>query len=103
MAPRELNELEIAESLSGLPGWTLEDNRLVRSYGLPGHLPAVALVVHIAAVQEELNHHADLALTYNRLGVSVTTHSVGGRVTELDVRLARRIEELAGAHGATDA
>jgi 4a-hydroxytetrahydrobiopterin dehydratase len=32
--------------------------------------------------------------------VSVNTHSVGGKVTELDVRLARRIEEIAPSHGA---
>ncbi|MDT0442400.1 MULTISPECIES: 4a-hydroxytetrahydrobiopterin dehydratase [unclassified Streptomyces] len=101
MAPRPLTGQEIEQALAGLPGWTLEDDRLVRSYGLAGHLPAVALLVHIATVQEELDHHADLALTYNRLGVAVHTHSVGGKVTELDVRLARRIEDLAPAHGAS--
>jgi 4a-hydroxytetrahydrobiopterin dehydratase len=100
MAPQPLTELEIAESLSGLPGWSVADDRLVRSYGLAGHLPAVAMLVHIATLQEELNHHADLTLTYDRLGVSVHTHSVGGKVTGLDVQLARRIEEIAPGHGA---
>jgi 4a-hydroxytetrahydrobiopterin dehydratase len=61
----------------------------------------VALLVHIATVQEELNHHADLTLGYNRLGVSVTTHSAGNRITDFDTRLAQRIEELAAAHGAS--
>lgn len=101
MAPQPLTEVEIAEVLSGLPGWTLANDRLVREYRLAGHLPAVAMLVHVATVQEELNHHADLALTYNRLGVAVNTHSVGGRVTELDAQLATRIEELAAAHGAS--
>ncbi|MGK5532641.1 4a-hydroxytetrahydrobiopterin dehydratase [Streptomyces sp. URMC 129] len=100
MAPQPLNELEIAETLSGLPGWSLENDRLVRGYRLPGHPQAVAMLVHIATVQEEMNHHADLTLGYNRLGVSVTTHSAGGRVTELDVMLARRIDALAPAHDA---
>ncbi|GAA1917357.1 4a-hydroxytetrahydrobiopterin dehydratase [Streptomyces sodiiphilus] len=100
MAPQPLTETDIAEALSGLPGWTLEENRLVRSYGFDGHLPAVAMLVHIAAIHEEMDHHADLALGYNRLGVAVHTHSAGGRVTELDTRLARRIEEIAAGHGA---
>ncbi len=101
MAPQPLTELEIAEALSGLPGWTLQEDRLVREYTLAGHLPAVAMLVHIATVQEELNHHADLTLTYNRLGVGVNTHSVGGKVTELDTQLAIRIEDLAPSHGAS--
>lgn len=51
MAPQPLTEPEIAEALSGLPGWTLEQNRVVRGYRLDGHLAAVALLVHIATVQ----------------------------------------------------
>ncbi|ARQ67854.1 4a-hydroxytetrahydrobiopterin dehydratase [Streptomyces marincola] len=101
MAPKPLTGQEIEEALAGLPGWAHEDGRLVREYALPGHLAAVALLVHIATVQEEMDHHADLTLTYNRLGVAVNTHSVGGKVTELDVRLARRVEEMAPAHGAS--
>ena len=100
MAPEPLTETEITEKLGELPGWTVEEHRLIRNYGLPGHLAAVALLVHIAAIQEELGHHADLALTYDRLGIAVTTHSAGGRLTALDFDLARRIEEIAPAHGA---
>ncbi|WP_049574239.1 4a-hydroxytetrahydrobiopterin dehydratase [Streptomyces sp. SBT349] len=101
MAPRKLTGDQIAEALESLPGWAVEDDRLVRNYGLPSHLAAVALLVQIATFQEDLDHHADLALVYNRLGVSVSTHSVGGKVTELDVELARRIEAVAPAHSAT--
>lgn len=100
MAPQPLTDLEISEALSGLPGWAVEDDRLVRGYKLGGHMAAVAMVVHIATAQEELDHHADLTLTYNKLGVAVNTHSVGGKVTELDTQLARRIEEIAAGHGA---
>lgn len=101
MPPQPLTELEIAESLGALPGWALAEDRLVRTYTLSGHLPAVAMLVHVATVQEQLNHHAELTLTYNRLGVAVNTHSIGGRISELDVQLASRIEELALAHGAS--
>jgi 4a-hydroxytetrahydrobiopterin dehydratase len=59
------------------------------------------MLVHIATVQEEMNHHADLTLTYNRLAVAVNTHSAGGKVTELDTQLATRVEELSLAHGAS--
>ncbi|MEU9122227.1 4a-hydroxytetrahydrobiopterin dehydratase [Streptomyces sp. NPDC048506] len=95
-----LGEKEIEERLAELPGWTAADDRLQRSYAFAGHLPAAVMVMHIARIQEELGHHADLTLGYNRLSVAVNTHSVGGRITHLDIELARRIEEIAPAHGA---
>ncbi|HEX5565936.1 MAG TPA: 4a-hydroxytetrahydrobiopterin dehydratase [Streptomyces sp.] len=100
MAPRPLTPEETDAALAELSGWSVEDDLLKRSYSFPGHLPALAMVVHVAQIQEELDHHADLLLGYNTVGVSVNTHSVGGKVTGLDVRLARRIEEIAPAHGA---
>ncbi|NGO69859.1 4a-hydroxytetrahydrobiopterin dehydratase [Streptomyces boncukensis] len=100
MLPEPLSTPEIEEALAELPGWALEGDRLVRTYSLPRHLPAAAMVMHVAAIQEELDHHAELALGYNTLGVSVNTHTVGGRVTGLDLALARRIEAIAPDHGA---
>ena len=101
MAPEPLTEQETDEALAELSGWAVDAGRLTRGYSFPKHLPAAAMVIHIAAVQEELGHHADLTLSYNTLGVAVNTHSVGGKITELDVALARRIEALAPTHGAS--
>jgi 4a-hydroxytetrahydrobiopterin dehydratase len=58
------------------------------------------MVVHIAQVQEELNHHSDLTLGYDTVALTVHTHSAGGAVTALDFGLARRVEDLAPVHGA---
>ncbi|MFP8886232.1 MULTISPECIES: 4a-hydroxytetrahydrobiopterin dehydratase [Streptomyces] len=100
MAPRPLTSQEIDAALAELPGWEFTEDRLRRTYSFAGHFPAAAMVLHVARIQEEMNHHADLLLGYDSVGVSVNTHSVGGKVTELDVRLARRIEEIAPSHGA---
>ncbi|ANZ15420.1 4a-hydroxytetrahydrobiopterin dehydratase [Streptomyces noursei] len=94
-----LDDAEIADRLIELPGWTVEGDRLHRRYRFDRHFQAAAMVMHISQIQEELGHHAELTLGYNHLGVSVNTHSVGGRVTHLDFGLARRIEEIAAAHG----
>ncbi len=58
------------------------------------------MVVHVAQVQEELDHHSDLTLGYDTVSLAVHTHSAGGAVTEKDVELARRVEDLATGHGA---
>lgn len=100
MPDEPLSQKEIEDRLAGLPGWSLEDGRLTRSYRLGSHVAATAMVVHIAQVQEELNHHSDLTLGYDTVSLSVHTHSAGGAVTAKDLDLARRVEDLAPGHGA---
>ncbi|MGK5628919.1 4a-hydroxytetrahydrobiopterin dehydratase [Streptomyces sp. URMC 123] len=99
MAPEPLSRQEIQTALKDLRGWSFDDNKLTRTFTFEGHLAAAAIVGQIARVQDHRDHHADLTLSYDKVTVAVNTHSVGGRVTELDVDLARRIEELVEEHG----
>ncbi|WOT33058.1 4a-hydroxytetrahydrobiopterin dehydratase [Streptomyces coeruleorubidus] len=100
MPVEPLSQKEVEDRLAELPGWSLDGDRLTRSYRLGSHFAATAMVVHIAQVQEELDHHSDLTLGYNSVSLSVHTHSAGGAVTEKDFELARRVEYLAPGHGA---
>jgi 4a-hydroxytetrahydrobiopterin dehydratase len=100
MPVEPLSQKDIEDRLAELPGWSLDGDRISRSYRLGSHFAAAGLVVHIAQVQDELDHHSDLTLGYHTVSLSVNTHTVGA-VTELDLGLARRIEELAPAHGAS--
>ncbi|WP_055549049.1 4a-hydroxytetrahydrobiopterin dehydratase [Streptomyces sp. NBRC 110028] len=102
MAVEPLARTEIEERLEQLPGWSFADDRLSRGYVFDGHPQAAGLVAEIARIQDELGHHSDLTLGYNKVTVTVNTHSVGGKVTELDLALARRIEDAAPGHGAHD-
>lgn len=101
MAPEALSEQQIQEALAGLAGWTADGGGIARTYTFAGHLPAAAMAVHVAAVQEELNHHSEMTLGYNKLSLTVTTHSAGSKVTRKDVELARRVEDIAPGHGAS--
>ncbi|MEV7611701.1 4a-hydroxytetrahydrobiopterin dehydratase [Streptomyces sp. NPDC089799] len=101
MPSEPLSQKEIEDRLRELPGWAFEDDHILRTYRLGGHMEASALVAHIAAVQQELNHHSDLTLGYNTVRLSVNTHSAGDTVTETDFELAQRVEDIAPAHGAS--
>ncbi|WP_149826707.1 4a-hydroxytetrahydrobiopterin dehydratase [Streptomyces tailanensis] len=101
MPVEPLSQKEIEDRLAELPGWSLDGDRIARSYRLGSHFAATAMVVHIAQTQEELDHHSDLTLGYNTVSLTVNTHSVGGAVTEKDFELARRVEALAPGHGAS--
>ncbi|MFF9804347.1 4a-hydroxytetrahydrobiopterin dehydratase [Streptomyces coeruleorubidus] len=100
MPVEPLSQKEVEDRLAELPGWSFDGDRLTRSYRLGSHFAATAMVVHIAQVQEELDHHSDLTLGYNSVSLSVHTHSAGGAVTVKDFELARRVEDLAPGHGA---
>ena len=100
MAVEPLSQKEIEDRLAELPGWSVDTDRLTRTFRLGSHFAATAMVVHIAQVQEELNHHSDLNLGYNTVALAVNTHSAGGVVTEKDFELARRVQDLAQGHGA---
>ncbi|MGV9250076.1 4a-hydroxytetrahydrobiopterin dehydratase [Streptomyces sp. NPDC003697] len=100
MPVEPLSQQQIEERLADLPGWSLDGDRLTRSYRLPSHFAATAMVVHISQVQEELDHHSDLTLGYHTVSLSVNTHCAGGAITEKDFELARRVRDLAPGHGA---
>ncbi|MFD7026779.1 4a-hydroxytetrahydrobiopterin dehydratase [Streptomyces sp. NPDC059917] len=101
MSSQPLSQKEIEDRLRELPGWAFEDDRIVRTYRLGTHVAASALVAHIAAVQDELNHHSELSLGYDTVRLAVNTHSAGDAVTETDFELAQRVQALAPAHGAS--
>ncbi|MET7754499.1 4a-hydroxytetrahydrobiopterin dehydratase [Streptomyces sp. NPDC005389] len=100
MPTQPLSQKEIEDRLRELPGWSVEEDRLTREYRLGDHFAATAFVVHVARIQQELDHHSDLTLGYNTVALSVSTHSAGGAVTEKDFGLAERVEGIAPGHGA---
>ncbi|MFF0289058.1 4a-hydroxytetrahydrobiopterin dehydratase [Streptomyces sp. NPDC005262] len=100
MPTEPLSQKEIEDRLSELPGWALEGDRITRTYRLASHFAAAAMAVHVAQIQDELNHHSDLTLGYNTVALAVNTHDAGGAVTEKDLTLAARVEAVATVHGA---
>ncbi|MFI9628553.1 4a-hydroxytetrahydrobiopterin dehydratase [Streptomyces sp. NPDC052042] len=99
MPAEPLSRQEIEERLADLPGWSLKGDRITCTYRLHTHFAAVGLTVHVAQIQDELNHHSDLTLGYNTVTLSVNTHDAGGVVTGYDLNLAARVAAIAGGHG----
>ncbi|MFF2012096.1 4a-hydroxytetrahydrobiopterin dehydratase [Streptomyces sp. NPDC058195] len=98
MPAAPLSRQEIEDGLVDLPGWSLEGDRIACAYRLHDHFAAAAFVLHIAAIQNELNHHSDLTLGYNTVSLSVNTHDAGGAVTGNDLALAARVAAIAPGH-----
>jgi 4a-hydroxytetrahydrobiopterin dehydratase len=91
--PRLLKSEDVTAQLRDLPGWAFEDERLVRTVQLPTFAAALNLVVAVGREAEEMNHHPDVDLRYDRVRFALWTHVAGG-VTQYDVELAHRISAL---------
>jgi pterin-4a-carbinolamine dehydratase/uncharacterized protein (DUF2267 family) len=91
LSPRILDADEVARALRELPGWTGDTTRIVRTIDVPAERVS-PLTDAVHRIESELNHHARIDDGTDGLTFTVWTHSLG-RVTDLDLDLARRIDE----------
>ena len=90
-----LSEEEIAEALRHLPGWERGDKAIIKTFTFDdGFVGSVGFVNRVTEPAERMNHHPDLEISWNRVTVSLSTHSQGG-VTDNDLRLATEVDKLA--------
>lgn len=90
-----LSDAAIDDALSDLDGWTYADDKIQKTYEFSDFRAAISFIVRLSFYAEEMNHHPELENVYNTVSVALTTHDAGGKVTETDVELASKIEELA--------
>jgi len=56
-------------------------------------MQAIRFLNQVARLAESMNHHPDISIRYNRVGLSLTTHDEGG-LTIKDFKLAGKINDL---------
>lgn len=90
-----LSAEEVRGALGDLPGWTLaaDGAALEKVFQFRTFRHAMAFVNRVAELATEARHHPDIHISYNRVTLTLTTHDEGG-LTEKDIALARRIEEV---------
>ena len=87
-----LSDDQIRAALGGLPGGTHEDDALAKTFTFGDFREALAFIVRVGFEAEARDHHPNLTNVYNRVGLALTTHDAGDRVTQKDVDLAAAIE-----------
>jgi 4a-hydroxytetrahydrobiopterin dehydratase len=91
-----LSDEEIEGRLGELEGWERDGDAIKRVFKLDDFKGSVDFVNRLTPEAEDMNHHPDLAISWNEVTVTLTTHSEGG-LTGNDFELARRIATLAQA------
>ncbi len=89
----KLSEDAIRAALAQMPGWSVADEALRKTYRFSTFPDGIAFVNRVADLAEDVGHHPDIDIRYSTIIVSLSTHDEGG-ITEKDTALARRIEGL---------
>jgi 4a-hydroxytetrahydrobiopterin dehydratase len=84
-------------ALAQLPGWKAAEGRdaIVRTFAFEDFNAAFGFMTRVALAAEKLDHHPEWSNVYNRVVVLLATHDADG-VTDLDVTLAKIMDEAAG-------
>jgi 4a-hydroxytetrahydrobiopterin dehydratase len=90
-----LSDEEITAALAGLPSWTRAGGSISRTVGLADFRAAMLFTGAVAYMAEKANHHPDILIQWNRVTLTLSTHSAGG-LTAADVTLAGHLDALAG-------
>ncbi len=85
---------DVTARLQELAGWERDGSAITRTFKFDDFVGSVEFVNRITPGAEEMNHHPDLAISWNKVTVTLSTHSQGG-LTENDFELAKRIDAVA--------
>jgi 4a-hydroxytetrahydrobiopterin dehydratase len=83
-------EEEVLSRLVFIPGWIFRENALHRQIEFGDFQEAFVFMTFVAFWAEKKDHHPDWSNSYNKVKISLTTHSAGG-VTDKDLELAEQI------------
>jgi len=95
MARNRLTEDELKEALTELEGWQKAEGReaIQKTFKFRDFNAAFGFMTRAALHAEKLDHHPEWFNVYNRVDVTLATHSEKG-ITELDIKLARKMNAL---------
>jgi len=89
-----LDQQKVMKNLKNLDNWNFDNNQIHSEYQFEDFKEALSFVNKIGDEAEKMNHHPDMLLhSWNKVKVTISTHSEGG-VTEKDFKLAAIIDKL---------
>ena len=87
--------INLDEALKSLNGWEKVEGRsaIFKAYKFRNFVEAFGFMTKVALIAERMDHHPEWFNVYNKVEITLTTHSTGG-VSDLDIKLATAIDAL---------
>ena len=89
------NRVEAEILLKQVPAWTLSDDTRVlwRTFTFKNFAEAMKFANAVAVIAEDEGHHPDLAVSWGKVGIELTTHAIKG-LSENDFIMAAKIDQI---------
>jgi len=92
--PNILSAKEIKEELKSFPGWKYRANKISKEFKFADVMDSLNVIKKLAPYCEKIDHHPDIHIFYSKVLFELQRCDVGGKVTDKDFMVARRIETL---------
>ena len=91
----KLNAASREKALQGLNGWIYDEraDAISHDFKFKNFSEAFSFMTRVALAAEKADHHPDWSNSYNKVLITLSTHSAGG-LTEKDTSLAAKIDKL---------
>lgn len=95
--PEKLSAADREAALAGLNGWIYDAaaDAISHDFKFRNFSEAFGFMARVALLAEKADHHPDWSNSYNKVSITLQTHSAGG-LTRKDTGLAAAIDELVG-------
>ncbi len=87
----KLNGASIQSWLKAHAGWKRKSNALIKEFKFSSFRDSVVFVNRVATLADTADHHPDIDVRYDRVMLTLSTHSAGG-ITEKDLKLAEQVD-----------
>tara|TARA_B100000929_G_C15234098_1_gene327386 strand:- start:173 stop:478 length:306 start_codon:yes stop_codon:yes gene_type:complete len=89
---KKLDSDEIELGLSKISNWTLDNDRIKKTFEFKNFVDAFTFMTRMAIEIERMNHHPEWFNVYNKINIELTTHDVGG-ISNFDFKLAKIMDD----------
>jgi 4a-hydroxytetrahydrobiopterin dehydratase len=87
----KVNGASIQSWVKSHKGWARKSNALMKEFHFSSFRDSIVFVNRVATLADEANHHPDIDVRYDRVTLTLSTHSAGG-ITEKDLKLAEQVD-----------
>ena len=89
---KPLSRSEIDQELKTVSGWSFANNKISKQFDFANFISALNFINELAKFSEEIDHHPDIHIFYNKVIFDLQRFDAGGKVTARDFQVAKEIE-----------